>query len=89
MKIKVKDIEIELNTNALDQFKIIKLMKDGVNDETINEILNVLFASKEEAEKVRNLKLNVKDLQRFILECSKIAIDTGEPEGETPTPATT
>lgn len=88
-KIKVKDLEIEINTNALDQFKVIKLMNDGINSETMEELLGILFATKEDTEKVRSLNLNIKDLKTLIMECSKIAIDTGEPEGETPTPATT
>ena len=88
-KIKVKDIEIELNSNALDQFKIIKLMSGDMSDETMNELLEVLFATKDDTKKVRALNLNMKDLKTFIVECSKTAVDAGEHEGETQTPATT
>ena len=88
--IRVKDVEIELNANALDTFKVIRLMQSDMNASAIEELTQTIFASPEDVEKVRSLKFNPKGYMKFLTECTKVIMATdSEIEGEDQTPATT
>lgn len=91
-KVKVKGVEIELNANAADLFKVLAIIQSGnTSPESINVLVETLFPSKKEYEKVRKLKLSPKVFPAFLFECAHIAFGSDEEdiEGEAATPATT
>ena len=87
--LKIKDVEIEVNTNAMDILNIIGAMKDDTNSQSLLYMLETLFPSAESMAKIKNLKLSMGDMKVFIKEAiSRVMGDDGS-EGEDQTPATT
>lgn len=91
-KVKVKGVEIELNANAVDLFKVLAIVQSGdTSPEAISTLCEVLFPSKKEYEKVRELDLKSDDFTTFLFVCARIAFgnEDEDTEGEAQTPATT
>lgn len=88
-KIKIRDVEIELNANALDLIDVIKTFNDDFSIETAEKISDTLFASEEDKKKVRSLNLNMSGLMTLFTECIKIVVGGDGDEGEDQTPAMT
>ncbi len=87
-KIKIKDVEISINNNAVAMLKIIpKFSKKKIAPEDILEVINLIL-TKEEAEKVEKLGLGFEDYMTFI-EAAVSLITGSDGSGEIPTPATT
>lgn len=89
---KVKDVEIEVNNDAVTMLKVIALFENDGNGIKVGNILkmyNLLF-DEENQKKVDSLKLNLEDFQTFVTETAQSVVNNGEEvEGETTTPATT
>ena len=93
-KVVIKDVEIELNANAADLFKVLAIIQNGdTSPESVNVLVETLFPSKKEYEKVRKLNLPPNMFLKFLFECAHIAFgsdkDEEDTEGEAQTPATT
>lgn len=91
--IKVKDIEISANTDAMTMLKVVALFDGEGKGIAVNDILavyNLLFDEKSR-EKIESLKLSFEDFSTLIIESARMIINNGEEsdEGETVTPATT
>ena len=84
--LKIKDVEIEVNTNAMDILNIIGAMKDDTNSQSLLRMLETLFPSAESIAKITSLKLSMEDLKVFIKEAISCVMGS---EGEDQTPATT
>lgn len=87
-KIKVNDIEVEVNNSAISMLKIMPKLESPTNSDLIL-IYETLFAEKER-EKIEALDLDMKNFTAFISEAIVVVTGSGEEsEGETATPATT
>ena len=90
--IKVKDVEIKANNDAVTMLKVIALFDndgDGISVKNVLDIYNLLF-DKENQQKIESLKLSFEDFSTLVVEAAQAIInDNEEPEGETTTPATT
>lgn len=90
--IKVKDVEIKANNDAVTMLKVIALFDndgDGISVKNVLDIYNLLF-DEENQQKIESLKLNFEDFSTLVVEAAQAVInDNEEPEGETTTPATT
>ena len=90
--IKVKNIEIEANHDAVTMLKVAALFDNGSNSFDVKDVLTVynLLFDEENQKKVESLKLNFEDFSTLIMESAQVLINNGEQvEGETKTPATT
>lgn len=90
-KIKVKDIEVSANNDAITVLKVVSIIEDGdkMNLSDILKIYDMLF-DEENQKKIDSLKLDMKDFTTFIMETVKILSNNNqENEGEAETPATT
>lgn len=90
--IKVKDVEIKANNDAVTMLKVIALFDNdgkGMSVKNILDIYNLLF-DKENQQKIESLKLSFEDFSTLVVNAAQAVInDNEEPEGETTTPATT
>lgn len=90
--IKVKDVEIKANNDAVTMLKVIALFDndgDGISVKNILDIYNLLF-DEENQQKIEGLKLSFEDFSTLVVNAAQAIInDNEEPEGETTTPATT
>ena len=90
--IKVKDVEIKANNDAVTMLKVIALFDNdgkGMSVKNVLDIYNLLF-DKENQQKIEGLKLNFEDFSTLVVNAAQAVInDNEEPEGETTTPATT
>lgn len=90
--IKVKDIEIEANNDAVTMLKVTALFDnggEGFSPKDVRTTYNLLF-DEENQKKIESLKLDFKDFSTLIMESVQVLINNGEEvEGETKTPATT
>lgn len=90
--IKVKNIEIEANNDAVTMLKVAALFDNGGNGFDVKDVLktyNLLF-DEENQKKIESLKLNFEDFSTLIMESAQVLINNGEEvEGEMKTPATT
>lgn len=90
--IKVKDVEIKANNDAVTMLKVIALFDndgDGISVKNILNIYNLLF-DEENQQKIDSLKLSFEDFSTLVVNAAQAVInDNEEPEGETTTPATT
>ena len=90
--IKVKDVEIKANNDAVTMLKVIALFDNdgkGISVKNILDIYNLLF-DKENQQKIESLKLSFEDFSTLVVNAAQAVInDNEEPEGETTTPATT
>lgn len=86
--IKIKGEEIEINDAAVDMLKIMpQLSKRKLKPEDINIMYQTLFPE-ESQKKIESLRLNFEDFSTVVLEAAA-ALNNGDGEGETQTPATT
>lgn len=81
-KIKIKNIECEVNTDAPTVLKLMQLMGDGENI-TPNDIVGMyeLIFNEAERKKIDKLKLQFKDFQTVVMAAIDLVID-GEEAGE-------
>lgn len=90
--IKVKDVEIKANNDAVTMLKVIALFDNdgkGMSVKNILDIYNLLFDKKNQ-QKIESLKLSFEDFSTLVVEAAQAVInDNEELEGETTTPATT
>lgn len=85
--LKVKELELPINDDAVSLLTVMELMEDG--DMTPS---NILYAAKtifgeDGFEKLKSLKLNTENFETVISEA--IEVVTGNPEGEPENPGTT
>lgn len=90
--IKVKDVEIKANNDAVTMLKVIALFDNdgkGVSVKNVLDIYNLLF-DEENQQKIDSLKLSFEDFSTLVVNAAQAVINNGEEvEGETTTPATT
>ena len=87
-RIKIKGEEIEINDAAVDMLKIMpQLSKRKLKVDDINLMYQTLFPE-ESQKKIESLRLNFEDSSTVVLEAAA-ALQGGDGEGETQTPATT
>ena len=90
--IKVKDVEIKANNDAVTMLKVIALFDNdgkGMNVKNVLDIYNLLF-DKENQQKIESLKLSFEDFSTLVVNAAQAVInDNEETEGEMTTPATT
>lgn len=91
--IKVKDVEIKANNDAVTMLKVIALFDESGEGESVKDILNIynLLFDEENRKKVESLKLSFEDFSTLVMESAQFIANNGEEsdEGETATPATT
>lgn len=92
--IKIKDIEVEANNDAISFLKVISIIEpeNGESNAKMSDLLTLfeLMFDKENQEKINNLKLDMKDFSTFIMKTVHVVIgDEDNDEGEEQTPATT
>lgn len=90
--IKVKDVEIKANNDAVTMLKVIALFDNdgkGMSVKNVLDIYNLLF-DEENQQKIESLKLSFEDFSTLVVNVAQAVINNGEEvEGETTTPATT
>lgn len=86
-QIKLGDITVTVNNEAVNVIKIMPFMEKNMTPENIFEVCSMLF-SEEDFEKIKALKLSVKDFMT-VVKTSFELITGGSKPGETQTPATT
>ena len=88
--IKVKDVEIEANNDAVTMLKVVALFDGEENSVNIKDVLTVynLLFDEENQKKIENLKLSMEDFTTFIIESAQVLMNSSPDEGETTTPAT-
>lgn len=81
--LKIKDVEVEVNTDAKSILKVMSIIGDGENitPDDILAVFEIIF-SKTEQKKVEKLNLQFSDFQTVVLTAINIAAgnDDGEPE---------
>ena len=90
--IKVKDVEIKANNDAVTMLKVIALFDNDGKGMSVKNILDIynLLCDEENQQKIDSLKLSFEDFSTLVVEAAQAVInDNEEPEGETTTPATT
>ncbi len=85
-RIRVKDVEIELNANALDFYETLGMMNEKSTN--MDELTLRLAATPADVDKIKALKLSVKDFNLFARMCLE-TISGADTEGEALTPAMT
>lgn len=90
--IKVKDVEIKANNDAVTMLKVIALFDndgEGMSVKNVLDIYNLLF-DEDNQQKIESLKLSFEDFSTLVVEAAQAVInDNEETEGEMTTPATT
>lgn len=90
--IKVKDVEIKANNDAVTMLKVIALFDNDGKGMSVKNILNIynLLFNEENQQKIDSLKLSFEDFSTLVVNAAQAVInDNEEAEGETTTPATT
>lgn len=91
--IKVKDVEIEANNDAVTMLKVVALFGEDGEGVAIKDVLTVynLLFDEENRKKIESLKLSMEDFSTLVMESAQFVANNGEEpdEGETQTPATT
>ncbi|MCH5297874.1 MAG: hypothetical protein J1E85_09415 [Ruminococcus sp.] len=91
--IKVKDVEVEANNDAVTMLKVVALFGENGEGVAVNDILTVynLLFDEENRKKIESLKLSFEDFTTLIMESAQTLMNNGEEpdEGETATPAMT
>lgn len=85
-QIKIGDVILTVNDEAMTMLEIMPLLDGKMDVESINRICKTIF-SEEDFEKIKALKLNVKDF-KTLFEIT-MSLVSGDSEGETATRATT
>ena len=87
--IKVKDVEIKANNDAVTMLKVIALFDndgEGMSVKNVLDIYNLLF-DKENQQKIESLKLSFEDFSTLVVNAAQAVInDNEETEGEMTTP---
>lgn len=85
-KFKVKGVEFEANNDAVTIIKVTALLED---EGDLLKAYDLPF-DKENQEIIESMKLNMNDFMSLVFEVATSVVNGDEePEGETPTPATT
>ena len=85
-KFQVKGVEFKANNDAVTIIKVTALLED---EGDLLKVYDLLF-DKENQAIIESMKLNMDDFMALIYEvATSVANGNEEPEGETPTPATT
>lgn len=81
-KIKIKNVEVEINSEASTMLKLLQLIGDGENI-TPNHIMNMyeLIFKESERKKIEKLKLQFEDFQTIVRVAMDIVVG-GNEEGE-------
>lgn len=91
--IKVKDVEIKANNDAVTMLKVVALFDENGDGGSVKDILNIynLLFDEENRKKIESLKLSFEDFSTLVMESAQFIVNNGEEpdEGETATPATT
>lgn len=85
--IKVKDVELEINSDATTMLKIMGSFNNKTEMEASLEAADLLFGA-EGMKKIETMKLQMKDLMVIIQKAMEIAMESDE-EGEAETHTTT
>lgn len=82
-KIKIKNIECEVNTDAPTMLKIMQIVGDGDNI-TPNDVVRMyeLIFSESERKKIDKLKLQFKDFQTLVFSAMGLITGAGSEAGE-------
>lgn len=82
-KIKIKDEEYEVNTDAETVLKIMGALgnNQSVTPKEIVQMYELIFSEKER-EKIAKLKLQFKDFKKVVEESIELIIDDDEKQGE-------
>ena len=89
--VKIKDTELTVNNDAMDILKVTAIFEEeNIRSSDILAMFELLF-DEENREKLKALRLRMKDFASVIMNTARAAINNyeDEPQGETPTPATT
>ena len=86
--IKIKSVEIEINTDATTMLKIMGLFSNKTEVEASLEAADLLFG-KEGMKKMQKLNLQIKDFMKVVESAMDIAMGYEEPAGEGETHTTT
>lgn len=78
-KIKIKDIELEIDASAENMLKVMGLASDNPTAKDVDEMCKIIF-TKKSLEELLRLKLNFKDYQLVVMSAIDIAV--GNTEGE-------
>ena len=81
-KLKIKKIEVEVNSDAATMLKLMQLIGNGDNA-TSNDVVKMyeLMFDEDERKKIEKLKLKFKDFQIMVMEAMSLVTgetDTGE-----------
>ena len=90
--IKIKDVELEANNDAVTMLKVVAVLEDKGKDMPISDILKVydMLFDEDNQKKIEDLKLSMNDFMTLVVESATLIINDGEEvEGETMTPAMT
>ena len=85
-QIKICGEILTVNDEAMTMLEIMPLLDGEMNAESINRICKTIF-SDDDFEKIKALKLNLKDFKTLFK--TAMSLVTGDSEGETATHATT
>lgn len=82
-KLKIKDVELEVNTDAESVLKIMGYMGtgDGITPQDIEDVFRVAFTP-DSYEKLQGMKLNFNDYQKVFEIAVDVIIGTDEDEQE-------
>ena len=87
--IKVKDVEIKANNDAVTMLKVIALFDndgEGMSVKNVLDIYNLLF-DEDNQQKIDSLKLSFEDFSTLVVNAAQAVInDNEETEGEMTTP---
>ncbi|MEE0874624.1 MAG: hypothetical protein UIH27_14310 [Ruminococcus sp.] len=89
--VKIKDTELTVNNDAMDILKVTAIFEEeNIRSSDILAMFELLF-DEENREKLKALRLSMKDFASVIMNTARAAINNyeDEPQGEAPTPATT
>lgn len=90
--IKVKDVELEANNDAVTMLKVVAVLEDKEKGMPISDILKVydMLFDEDNQKKIEDLKLSMDDFATLIVQSATLIANGGEEaEGETMTPAMT
>lgn len=86
-QIKIGDITLTVNDEAVKMLEVVPLLNGEMNAETIERICSTIF-SQEDYDKIRAMKLNIKNFRILFETAMSLVMDSGD-EGEVQTHATT
>lgn len=87
-QIKIGDVILTVNDEAMAMLEIMPLLDGDMNAETIDRICRTIF-SDEDFEKIKSLKLSLKDFQILFKVTMSLVTGNDDEPGETATHATT